>query len=342
MKNSKFWGSAGVILVIALSFITILLWTFTKYNIDSSGIKDGMEYGEYRYHFAMIVADKENPFWESVYHYANKFAKQNDAYLELLGANLSADYNEADYLNIAAAEKVDGILLAPDAQHMVTEEVNAALKAGIPVITMMEDIADTQRQCFVGVGNYSLGQEYGRQLIELMEAYPQEETQNILVLISASEDDAGRNLVFSSIKETVGEKNADIEAYTIKGESIFSTEEAIHNIIMNREKVPDILVCLNSVETECAYQAVVDYNKVGEIHIIGFYDSAAILGAIEKEIIYSTVAIDTQQMGKIGVQALLEYITMDRVSDFLSADVHIIDRSNVKQFLNQEEQAAYE
>ena len=37
--------------------------------------------------------------------------------------------------------------------------------------------------------------------------------------------------------------------------------------------------------TECVYQALIDYNQVGNVKVIGFYYSDVILDAIDKEII---------------------------------------------------------
>lgn len=63
------------------------------------------------------------------------------------------------------------------------------------------------------------------------------------------------------------------------------------------QTLPDIIICLNELSTTCVYQAVVDYNCVGEIAILGYYDTDTILKAIERNVITATISIDTEQMG---------------------------------------------
>ena len=38
----------------------------------------------------------------------------------------------------------------------------------------------------------------------------------------------------------------------------FDAEEDIRNIFVRRQQIPDILICLDLVSTECAMQALVD------------------------------------------------------------------------------------
>jgi ribose transport system substrate-binding protein len=92
---------------------------------------------------------------------------------------------------------------------------------------------------------------------------------------------------------------------------------------------------MEEVDTECACQAIVDYNKVGDITIIGSYSSDIILGAVKKNLAALTVAMDTDQLGKQCVQALHEYQDMGYVNNYYSVDLNIIDKNNVSSYLNQ-------
>ena len=50
-----------------------------------------------------------------------------------------------------------------------------------------------------------------------------------------------------------------------------------------------MLVCMDEVVTECVYQALVDYNQVGNVDVVGFYYSDVILDGISKGIISSAI-----------------------------------------------------
>ena len=103
------------------------------------------------------------------------------------------------------------------------------------------------------------------------------------------------------------------------------------------EKLPDIIICLNELSTTCVYQAVVDYNCVGEVAILGYYDTDTILKAIKRNVVNATISIDTEQMGAFCVDALQEYYRFGYTSQYFTADVTIIDQNNVGEYLQAQE-----
>ena len=103
--------------------------------------------------------------------------------------------------------------------------------------------------------------------------------------------------------------------------------------MLDEENLPDILICLNAVDTRCAYQAAVDYNKVGIVEILGYYDSEAILTAVDKRIIYSTISVDGVQMGIQCIEALKEYEETGYVNGYLPVNTKLIDAGNVDYYL---------
>jgi ribose transport system substrate-binding protein len=90
------------------------------------------------------------------------------------------------------------------------------------------------------------------------------------------------------------------------------------------------------MDTTCAFQAIVDYNKVGQIDIIGYYDSEIILRAIDLKIIHSTMTINARQMGAYCVDAMSEYYKTGRVSDYYSIPISVINQKNIKHYLKVE------
>ncbi|MHB8132246.1 MAG: hypothetical protein ACYDEX_25090, partial [Mobilitalea sp.] len=143
-------------------------------------------------------------------------------------------------------------------------------------------------------------------------------------------------VIYSTILETVGKRKVEVKSAIVNTQSTFSSEEDIRAIIMDEQNASDVLVCLTAVDTRCAYQAVVDYNKVGEIEIIGYYDSDIVLRAIEKNIVHSTMTIDANLMGAYCVEALTEFRETDRVSDYYSVDISVINAENVDDYIEKE------
>lgn len=316
----------------SLLFVLILtatVSTYYKFQVESAAVMDNTVHQNYKYHFALVTENYSDSFWKTAYEGAKEAGKDQGAYVELIGKRVNVSYELSDLLEIAIYEKVDGILVEPNGEERVTELINEAVAAGIPVITVLKDDTECYRQSFVGINSYYLGQAFGRQLKSLVSA----QERKAVVLMNEKENESGQNLIFLSIKESVAEEQLAIEAVTVNRGSTFSSEEAIRNIIIKEESIPDILVCLNAEDTRYAYQMVVDYNKVGDIDIIGYYDEQSILSAIQKKIIHSTVSIDAREMGKLAVEAALEYKENNRISDYISVNIDVIDVTNVSDFL---------
>ncbi len=287
---------------------------------------------EYEKHYVLIAKDRTTSFWQSVYDNAREEAEANNIYLEQAGSNLSQDYTMEDYLRISIASKVDGIIVCPDGSDNVKELINEAVKNNIPVVTVLNDDINTKRASFVGINSYELGQVYGEQIVKKVN----NDTRKIYILFHSMASNSMNDVIFNQIKKKLNEnfKGRDflIQPYYITDNKEFDSEEAIRDLFISQEDIPDILVCMEEVDTECACQAIVDYNKVGEVTIIGSYSSDIILEGIRKDLAAVTVAVDTKQLGKQSVQALLEYDQMGYVNNFYNADIHIIDKNNVNSY----------
>lgn len=307
--------------------IVIAGMMYYKVKINGIGLEKTEEYIKYEKHYAFIIEDTDNPFWDNVYEGAKEKGEQLNTYVEKFGKALPINYTVKELLKIAILANVDGIIMQGNSDEETQLLINEAEQSGIPVATVLEDSFQSGRTCFVGVNNYQLGKEYGNQVLEVAD----EETQKVMVLLDSNRNDASSDLVLSGINDTLEGSRIEVSVTTIDRKSAFSSEEAIHDIMLDQENIPDILICLNLTDTICAYQTAVDYNKVGMIKIIGYYNSGSISQAIKKEIIHSTIVIDTKGMGAYAVEALCEYTNTKRVSEYIPVDMELISLENISE-----------
>lgn len=162
----------------------------------------------------------------------------------------------------------------------------------------------------------------------------------VTLLVNPFANSLDQNILYSGIQETIeqerGNMVVELSQQSVDDTNAFSVEESVRDIFMGGE-VPDILICLNELNTTCAYQAVVDYNKVGAVSILGHYVSDTILNAIDRGVIYATVDIDTAQMGAFCIDALQEYHDLGYTSQYFTTDISLITRDNVDEYLAGEE-----
>ena len=333
-KKKSFYVTGSIIIFFILMITVGSILFFNMQTRKMNRILKDTEYEEYGKYYVMIVNDRSSEFWQSVYEGAKEDGKKSDAYVELMGSNLAEDYTREELMEIAIHSQVDGIIVEADEGEEITALINRAVDSGIPVITVLGDNTSGERKSFVGVGSYNLGREYGRQVIRLCG----EEARRVLVLMSGNTNSTSQNILYSGIQETLEnemppQSAAVLEMKAVDNENTFSAEESIRDIFMSGEQLPGIIICLDERSTACVYQAVVDYNKVGQIAIIGYYDALSTLQAIERNVVDSTISIDTVQMGSYCVDALNEYHASGNVSEYFSVDVTVINANNVDEYL---------
>ena len=347
-KNTVALVSIGVILLMIIITAGGLLFFKTRVT-QTAQDEINMANKKYENYYVMITSDSNSSFWQSVFQGANEEAEETNTYIEVLGNNLSVSYTEAEQMQIAIESQVDGIIVEANESAAMRDLINEAVASGIPVVTALGDNTSSTRQSYVGISSYNLGREYGKQVNAIADSiYGSDEPHtgmaapttalHVLVLINANADDSSQNIVFSGIQEAVENQSdyagkINLEAKAINTDGAFAAEESIRNIFMTEDTPPDIIICLDELNTTCVYQAVVDYNRVGQINIIGYYNSETILRGIDRNVIYSTISVDTRQMGAYCVDALNEYKESGYVSEYYAVDTNLINADNVKNYL---------
>lgn len=327
MTMTIFYILAGCILLLSG------IWIYFRKSMERVDLAESGRNAVYDKHYVLIAGDGNSLLWDSIYESARQEAIASNAYLELVQPEDNPEYSQADCLRIAIASTVDGIILKPDGSREMQELIDEAAEAGIPVITVLEDDTDSKRISFVGLNSYQMGDAYTEQVLKLLDT----DATEIMVLVNSESKDVGTNLVCSYMMRAVDERKSlgqtvDIETYSVDSSADFNAEEAIRDIFMNTEGLPDILICMDEVITECAYQALVDYNEVGNVDIVGFYYSDTILDAVERGTIPATIALDMDEIGKYSINALEEYLSLGHASNYYSVGLNVITGSNVARF----------
>lgn len=325
-------------LILVMIVLTIINIVYFNARIDGEKFlekKDNMIYDQ---QYVIVAEESNSSFWQEFYNGAKEYGESNGAYIQFSADNDFMSYSKADFLKMAIAAKVDGIILEGDESEEITELINKAVAEDIPVVTAVNDIYNSSRQSFVGVANYNLGREYGRQIIKAAE----KSSNRVLLLFNTSIDASGKNIVINGINETVKEEGGGtefiIDKLEVNNTVAFSSEEEIRDIFIGNSNAPDIIVCLDELNTISVYQGVVDFNRVDKIKIIGYNNSDIILNAISKGIIFSTLAMEADKMGMTCVKTLNEYNEVGNVNDFVIMDLKVINSQNVGEYLSDDKE----
>lgn len=322
-----------VIMIVAAVVTGIIFRVITKAmrNVEQEVTTD------YDLHYAFIAEDSDSDFWQQVFDASNAQAIEYGAYLEDLGSALGREYSAEELLRIAVNSGMDGIVYSGGASDKVRKLIDRAAEKGIGVVVLQNDVEASKRQCYVGLNYYELGQMYALQIEKLIGGGNVGD-KSVDILVDGDTSEGAANLIVMAIedylREKTGEENLpEIVITRIDAEDIFSAEERIRNIFLVKEDLPNIMLCVNSVYTRCAYQAVIDYNLVGQIQIVGYFANDTIIDAVDKEVIFSTISVDTDEMGKSCIQALYEYNMMGYTNSYLPVGIEVLDQAKAHEIM---------
>lgn len=285
----------------------------------------------YDRHYLFVSSD-ESQMLQDIYDRTSDACEASGAYLEWCSKGAPENYTAAECIDISIAMKADGIIVYPDGSAGLEEAITRAYKEKIPVVTILRDLSSSGRVSYIGVSNYQKGEMYGGQLLSLMHKGEKE----VCLLTDAGDTENETQLLYTQMVQAIRNgapsgKTMALRTERVDSRTDFDAEEVIRDILLGKER-PDILICQNIVQTECAIQALIEYNLVGDVQVIGYYVTESVLQALRQELIPVTITIDTQTLGEDSVQALDEYRELGRVSSYYNISLSGITPTTVDRY----------
>ncbi|MCR5720036.1 MAG: substrate-binding domain-containing protein [Lachnospiraceae bacterium] len=319
--------------LISCALCAMLIAVFHELNvIHEIRNEDNKDIPVYKAKYAFVSSDDEDELVKAVYDAAFNYGAQRDIYVEDFGALRTGNYSIEELLQMAVYSAPDGIILCGDNDEEINDVINQAVDKGIPVVTCVSDREQSKRQCYVGSNYYTMGMEYAKALEELVDS----DDDTCLLMVPETLSTVSRNTLITTIMGELASKNRNIvlDVQPVDTSDNFVVEEKVRDLILDSNASPDVVICLNPNITSTMYRMLVDYNRVGDISVIGYYNSESILKGIYKKVIYSSVTVDAVAIGENSVKAVSEYIDTGFVSDYIPVDVERIDGDNVEKYLN--------
>jgi ribose transport system substrate-binding protein len=118
--------------------------------------------------YYLIATNTQIPYWQEAASGMLAAAREMRVQADMMGPDRYDAAAERDEFRRLVATKPSGILLSAGSAEMMGPEIDAAIAAGIPVITIDSDAPESQRLFFVGTNNFQAGQAGGRLLGELL------------------------------------------------------------------------------------------------------------------------------------------------------------------------------
>lgn len=292
--------------------------------------------------YYLLSSNVKIPYWQTAGNGLMRAAAQVGVRAEVTGPDTydaSAEQQELRRL-IALQDKPSGILISTADAALMQGDIDAAVTAGIPVITVDADSPGSKRLLFIGTNNYQAGVMGGRVAAKQING-----KGNVVVFTMPGQANLldrlnGYKFAFS---ETPGIKIVDV--VDIKGDPRIAFDKATEIIEKRRDKV-DAFVCLEALAGK-EVADVLDRNKISGKTVVAMDTDEETLKWIQKGVIAATIAQKPYTMAYYGLKMLDELYhhkpaTLDHnwaqdpfspLPTFVDTGATLINKENVDSFI---------
>jgi ribose transport system substrate-binding protein len=290
--------------------------------------------------YYLISADSALPYWQTAAAGFKAAAAQYHVTARVVGPDGHDPQAEAAELQKAITAKPAGILISVADVSLLQPQIDAAVNAGIPVITMDSDAAGSRRLYFIGTNNLEAGQMGGRRVIEKLGG-----KGNVVVFtISGQPNTEDRLKGFKDVFATRPEIKI-VDVVDIKGDARTAFDKTQEYLAMTGPKKIDAFICLDSASGKSVADAL---KRGGGGRLLVAWDvNQDTLDGIKSGIIDSTIAQKPFTMGYLGLKGLDEVfhappkqLGKDYSADafapypvFVDTGTSLVDSSNVDLYI---------
>lgn len=291
-------------------------------------------------YYVLVAANIQVPYWKAAGAGFMQTAKTWKVRAEFAGPQNYDPKAEVEEFRKAVQGKPTGILVSPADSALLKDDIDKAVAAGIPVLTIDSDAPDSKRLFFIGTNNYQAGVIGGHRLAKELNG-----KGNVVVFTMPDQANLKDRLrgYQDTLAASPGIKITQI--VDIKGDPrvAFDTTEQI--LGKERDKV-NAFVCLEA-QAGPEVGSVLNRNGVKDKVVIAMDTDPDTLDWIKKGVIAATISQKPFTMANFGLR-LLDSLYHQKVSpldkdwsqdsfapvpQFVDTGSSLIDKSNVDGFL---------
>jgi ribose transport system substrate-binding protein len=291
--------------------------------------------------FYLVSANAALPYWQTAAAGFNRAAAQFKVTARVVGPANYDPQGELQELQKAVAAKPAGILVSVADVSVLQPEIDAAIQAGIPVITIDSDAAGSHRLYFIGTNNLEAGRVGGRRLISKLGG-----KGNVVFFTLAGQPNIDERLKgFKDILATRPDIKI-VDAVDTKSDASVAYDKAQELVALTGPKKIDAFVCLESSCGKSVSDAVKRANATDRT-LIAWDANPDLLDGIKAGTIDSTIVQKPFTMGYYGLKALDEIfhappqqLSRDFGADpfspypvFVDTGTALVDKNNVDLYI---------
>jgi ribose transport system substrate-binding protein len=296
--------------------------------------------------YILVSANIQVPYWKAAGAGLSQSASALKVRYEFVGPDEYDPKAEKSAFEKALTKKPTGILVSAADAKLLTESIDKAIAAGIPVITIDSDAPDSKRLFFIGTNNYQAGLTGGERLATELKGKGNVVVFTMPAQANMAERLRGYRAALDSHPQIKITRVVDIAG---DPRIVFDTTTAI--LGKERDKF-DAFVCLEAQGGK-EVATVLSSNKVTGKVVVAMDTDPDTLEWIRKGVIAATISQKPYTMSYFGLRVLdgfyhnkLNSLSGDFAKDifapvpaFVDTGSALVDKSNVENFIQMKQVA---
>jgi ribose transport system substrate-binding protein len=287
--------------------------------------------------YYLVSTNVKIPYWQAGSAGLFQAAAQLKVRSEFSGPDSYDPKAEQKAFREAVQSKPTGILVSVADPSLLKDDIDQAVAAGIPVITVDSDAPASKRLLFIGTDNYHAGQIGGQRLAKEMNG-----KGNVVVFTIPEQ---------ANLKERLRGYRDALEGFPqikvtrivdMKGDSRVAFDTATEVLGQDKKERTDAFVCLEALAGK-EVATVLSQHAVKDKIVLAMDTDEDTLSWIQKGVIVATISQKPYTMSFVGLKILddlyhhkLSNLTADWARDsfapipaFVDTGSSLVDKSNV-------------
>jgi ribose transport system substrate-binding protein len=305
---------------------------------------------QYKYRLAVIPKGLTHQHWQSVHRGAERaaadLAEQGILVEVIWDGPRTEDDDEAqiNLVNRHVADRVSGIVLAPQHSKTMVAPVERAVEQGIPVVIFDSGLDRKDAYVkYVATDNYRGGRLAAEHLLKLLKADGKPAPKLVLFRYKpGSESTEQREQGFEDhVEEVIAEQRRKGEpAITwlsrdrYAGATVDSASEAAAPLLDGlRDRGIDGIFAVNESSATGMLRALESLELNRKVRLVGFDQSEPLRQGLEKGDVDGLIVQDPYKMGYLGVWVLVQHLEgkdVGKASDLVSTGEYLLTRENLR------------
>lgn len=275
---------------------------------------------------AVVPSSDEGRFYARALESMERTARKAGAVLQpLTYTQGDSPVTVARLLRLSAELEPDGVIVSAPSDALVVAAVDALAAAGIPVVALESDLPGSARAAFIGTNPYSIG---ALAATAAAESFPG--GADVALVLSRDFADGGTRGASIAAGFTYGaraERGVRLAMTRTARDGPSASEGIVRELLAERPDV-DVAIFIGARDAEGAARALIEYDKVGELAIIGFDDDPALLELVHLGVVAATIARSPERSGEEAVTAAMTLARGDRTSAYIDPGIRILRRGD--------------